>query len=292
MADHKKYHTYADYEMHGIGAIFNPPVGEGMKTPAPLPSPEVSGMLSALKGAIRLQMALRDHWLVRQSPGFFLYRPTYDENDFSHGVNSEIVSYKRLNKPEHDYLAGSYNRRIAFVYDIVDVAGYFAPKEIDGKNVFQSSIETITNAILECIRDLATTQNTDPPSGTSNNLQPEVSKILQTENWKAETIRALFNYCVQAQPGSSISVGNPLQFSQAAKEVIIRELLNGRQKALCVNTSEKIKFTSTHKKDDISQSTPDIPGALVCFATPLSQASIQRTRAAKLVGDFFKSGVC
>lgn len=55
---------------------------------------ELSGILRTLVLTIRYQMAMRDHLLVQQCPGFLLYRPFYDEGGFSRGVSKELQNWE------------------------------------------------------------------------------------------------------------------------------------------------------------------------------------------------------
>jgi hypothetical protein len=93
---------------------------------------EISGMLHVLMISIRQQMANRDHLLVRQCPGFLLYRPLHAdyEKSFSRGVQSEIDNWERINR-----LFSNKLRPILFVHHDTDLA------RIDLKSSDWSAIE-------------------------------------------------------------------------------------------------------------------------------------------------------
>jgi hypothetical protein len=100
------YDKYEDYERDMIAPIFDPPLdphGKRFGDPGKIWSAleettksEVSGLLRAFVMTIELQMTNRDHLLVRQCPGFLLYRPLYGENLFSDGVGAEISNRKDI----------------------------------------------------------------------------------------------------------------------------------------------------------------------------------------------------
>ena len=61
----------------------------------------ISGMLRTLESLITLQMANRDHLLVRQCPGLLLYRPLSPQKPgFTGGVRAEIRDQNLLRKFE------------------------------------------------------------------------------------------------------------------------------------------------------------------------------------------------
>lgn len=100
------YDKYEDYERDMIAPIFSPPLdraGKKFSDPSKIwdalddrTKSEVSGLLRALVMTIELQMTNRDHLLVRQCPGFLLYRPLYEESRFSDGVAAEISNRKDI----------------------------------------------------------------------------------------------------------------------------------------------------------------------------------------------------
>ena len=120
------YDKSEDYEREMIAAIFNPPLDrtdEGFPGPSTIWSDldertksEVSGLLRALVMTIELQMTNRDHLLVRQCPGFLLYRPLYGESRFSDGVAAETSNRK-------DIVNGLGERRpLLFIHTSEDAA--------------------------------------------------------------------------------------------------------------------------------------------------------------------------
>ncbi len=123
------FKNYEDYESRGLPLIFDPPVdSSGRRVGFPISGPEVSGMLRNLRESIRLQMAGRDHFLVRQCPGLFLYRPLYGKHEFSGGVESEIHTYDQIRKCKAR-AADDSKRRAAFIHDMKDAVGLFSKKE-------------------------------------------------------------------------------------------------------------------------------------------------------------------
>ena len=125
----KRFENYEDYESRGLPLIFDPPVdSSGRRVGFPISGPEVSGMLRNLRESIRLQMAGRDHLLVRQCPGLFMYRPLYGEHEFSGGVLSEIHTYDQIRKYTA-CAADDSKRRVAIIHDMTDAVELFAKKD-------------------------------------------------------------------------------------------------------------------------------------------------------------------
>ncbi len=117
------FKDYEEYERRARSLIFDPPLDTtGRRAEIPLADLELSGALKTLRESIRLQMAGRDHLLVRQCKGFLLYRPVYDELRFSGGVTAEIGNFTQLRKP--DNMSGDAGERmIAFIHDTGDARG-------------------------------------------------------------------------------------------------------------------------------------------------------------------------
>lgn len=119
-----EFTEYKDFERDGIGGMFNPPInGSGDRLDTRLPKnikkeifisdAEISGMLRTFIELMTMQMSGRDHLLVKQSFGFFLYRPLFDEIKFSRGVQMELITYEKIFKSE-----SKGKRRVFFVHDI------------------------------------------------------------------------------------------------------------------------------------------------------------------------------
>jgi hypothetical protein len=127
--------SYEEYEADCLQKIFDPPLDrEGRHVGLPncdervkgvlVGDSEVSGMLRTLEAVIRLQMANRDHLLVRQCPGFLLYRPTFEDPPrFTGGVRAEIRDQHNLRK--FDSAQRSYGRPMAFVHCTHDLQRMF-----------------------------------------------------------------------------------------------------------------------------------------------------------------------
>jgi len=154
------------FESQRISEIFNPPIDDnGRRVGMPLADDEISGMLRTLEIAVRLHMANRDHLLVRQCPGFFLYRPTYGKHKFSGGVTMEVSNFEEiLTHVTRD------KRRIAFVHsaadgkllfdksqDHVDVAGGDIYKAIDKANRDAGKSVTISHPQPKDVTDILKT---------------------------------------------------------------------------------------------------------------------------------------
>lgn len=134
--------SYAAYEQQCLQSIFDPPLdNEGARVGSPHGSDGVrgmlvgdaviSGMLRTLESLITLQMANRDHMLVRQCPGFLLYRPLSDEKPrFTGGVRAEIRDQNQLRKFENP--RQTFARPMVFIHSADDVKRFFTP-EPDGK---------------------------------------------------------------------------------------------------------------------------------------------------------------
>ena len=120
------FDSYDEFERRGIASIFDPPINDaGRRIGIPLTDDEISGMLRTLELAVRLQMAGRDHLLVRQCPGLFLYRPTCGEHKFSGGVTTEIENFEGILKH-----VDKVQRRIAFMHDAEDAKELFKGNQV------------------------------------------------------------------------------------------------------------------------------------------------------------------
>ena len=130
--------TYQEYEERCLQTIFAPPLYQQESDRAPILNAgervegmlmgdaEVSGMLKTLESLIKLQMANRDHLLVRQCPGFLMYRPTYqDDPRFTDGVRAELKHFHRLRAFESE--GGKLARPVAVVHSVEDLRQLFEP---------------------------------------------------------------------------------------------------------------------------------------------------------------------
>ena len=142
--------SYGQYEKECLQTIFDPPLdNKGARVGLPhcpahvkgmlVADAEVSGMLRTLESLITLQMANRDHLLVRQCPGLLLYRPLSDKKPrFTGGVRAEIRDQNQLRKFEPNL--STYGRPMVFVHSSDDVRRFFAPKSDAVKHIAQEMV--------------------------------------------------------------------------------------------------------------------------------------------------------
>ncbi|KKL17542.1 hypothetical protein LCGC14_2484520, partial [marine sediment metagenome] len=143
--DNKAFESYEDYESRGVPLIFDPPIdSSGRRVGLPLSDAEVSEMMRSLRESIRLQMAGRDHMLVRQCPGFFLYRPLYGKFELSSGVTVEIHTFNQIRKYSRS-VPESRNRLVAFIHDTADAIGHFSKTESDD---FRDAVHSASAALI------------------------------------------------------------------------------------------------------------------------------------------------
>ncbi len=129
--------SYEEYERGMLERIFDPALNEGGRARLPIDDDvvqgmikadsELSGMLMTLESLIQLQMSNRDHMLVRQCPGFLMYRPTHDVKPrFTSGVTTEIRDQHKLR--EFESAAQTFGRPIVAVHSKHDLEKCFAPE--------------------------------------------------------------------------------------------------------------------------------------------------------------------
>ncbi|MCH8879995.1 MAG: hypothetical protein IID34_08945 [Planctomycetes bacterium] len=138
------FNSDEEFERRGLRDVFDPPMDDqGRRLGVAVSDPELSGMLRTLNEAVRLQMAGRDHLLVRQCKGFFLFRPLHEAGTFSRGVQSELHTYDQIRKWDREQTDKSA-RRIAFVHGSDDVQLYFG-EDANGK--FRSPVNSVISRI-------------------------------------------------------------------------------------------------------------------------------------------------
>ena len=214
----RPFESYEDYEVRGLPSIFDPPVDQsGRRVGLPLSDPEVSGMLRNLRESIRLQMAGRDHLLVRQCPGFFLYRPLYSEYEFSGGVASEIHTYDQIRKYSAR-TAAAKRRHVAFVHDEKDVTGLFGERG-EGENVYFPDPVHQAAAALNAI---ATRLVESSGHKTRRPHSPEdrtVSQALQTLGDPTEAAKRIHDEMFPPARACPIGGEQPLDWSSTEAEL-------------------------------------------------------------------------
>ncbi len=126
------YDSYETFEKEQIAKVFDPPISEengevfwgdrpvdwAEFTPNQLH--EISGLMQALVMNMTLQMANRDHLLVRQCQGFLLFRPLFDKSSFSDGVRAEMDNWEALVQAEPSLMSETMMRPIFFLHADVD----------------------------------------------------------------------------------------------------------------------------------------------------------------------------
>jgi hypothetical protein len=161
--------SYASYEKECIQTIFDPPLDkDGTHVGLPHGSDAVrgmlvgdaviSGMLRTLESLIALQMANRDHLLVRQCPGLLLYRPLCEEKPrFTGGVRAEIRDQNQLRKFEDP--AQTFGRPMVFVHATDDVARFFAPDPAKGED--SSAVRSVSQELVKAAQEILSKREDD-----------------------------------------------------------------------------------------------------------------------------------
>ena len=189
----------------------------------PLSDPEVSGMLRNLRESIRLQMAGRDHLLVRQCPGFFLYRPLYEEFEFSGGVASETHTFDQIRKYSPE-VTGKKKRHIAFIHDAEDVTGFFSkPKDGDDEEFpqpVQQASAALHNAADELVGESVKTRRPNSPDDET------VSSALQKPGDADAEAQEIHDQMFPQRKHSSIGTEQPLPL-EATKDALTKDDTRG-----------------------------------------------------------------
>lgn len=279
--------SYEDHEGRMRHRIFDPPVSGPSGASLPVGDDQVSGMikgdgelsgmLMTLESLIQLQLANRDHMLVRQCPGFLMYRPTHGkEPRFTGGVKAEIRDQHQLRKFEE--VAKTFERPIVAVHSKNDLKKFFAPES-----------EFTVSAIDEVKR-------------AADELHKAQTRILQGRLTKESASSALANPTAQPEveqiynelffgEGGPISEVSQIPLAQA--EVPLRaSVLYARAWLLCGGRLEEdwawqyVYLPRPSSQDETSSysPTPDIPPTiLVVVADDLENDAGARVAAAKSV---------
>lgn len=282
----RPYADYDDYERRELLSIFDPPIDStGRRAGLPLSDPEVSGVLRTLKEAVRLQMAGRDHLLVRQCPGFFLYRPLHGEFEFSSGVDSELNTFDWI-RDYQPVAKGDRRRRIAFVHDNQDAVGLFKPTRSGetGRKQYRYAVRQISSAIYTYARELASRTNTRPPREPDKAI---VAAALQTSWDVDEVVKELHDCMFPVAKEGPIGGEQPLSWDQTReglKEIIQKEKI----KALSGGAEEAVRYSFSGDKPQYEFTTPGKPpDTYIDVVTGLDTTQKRRLNAADRARAFF-----
>ena len=238
------FKNYEDYERRGLSSIFDPPIdSSGRRVGLPLSDAEVSGLLRALKESIRLQMAGRDHLLVGQCPGLFLYRPLYGEFGFSSGVGAELNTFFQL----RDYakgVPGSIDRKVGFIHDNQDAAGLFSPKrnEKSQKEEYHKSVAIEALALqglaVKIVKRFRGKPKPPKPPGDA-----AVASALQTSGDPEEAMKVIYDQMFEPVEEGSIGVDHPPPSWEETRDDLKKEMRKLKAASLASDMSEKIRYT-------------------------------------------------
>ncbi|MCK4625999.1 MAG: hypothetical protein KAV00_11855 [Phycisphaerae bacterium] len=274
-----------DYEARGLSTIFDPPINSsGRRIGLPLSDPEVSGILRTLKESIRLQMAGRDHLLVRQCPGFFLYRSLYDEFEFSGGVASEINTFDKTREYAPS-LPGGKKRRVVFIHDKKDAVGLFTQKE-DGN--FPDAVHQAKAALQSETYSLA--QNSDPKRKSPSVLSDKtVAEAFQGMGDPEEVAKLIHDEMSPPVKEGNIGV-EPQSLNWDATKSILKQIVEReRVKAFSSDISQKVCYTYSQDKVEWPWpvTTDDSPDTHVDVVEGLDNTPSRRDAAAIRAKEFF-----
>jgi len=284
---------YESYETDNLQRIFDPPLDMNLKHVG-LPNcdektkgiligdPEVSGMLRTLDGLIRLQMANRDHLLVRQCPGFLLFRPLFnDPADYTKGVRSEIREQNRLRRIEDP--EKTYHRPMAFIHCKSDLERAFKQGSQFLKMTI-SDLERIANT-LQAEHDFLNFGKLD------GNL---VGDIMRRPGDPTADLHSIYLSLFTSETGS-ISQFPALSF-EATKDNIFRVLMEHRIGRLChifPHVTWYWRYIALDSEGDTlyehTDNTEIAPIILAAVLENLYSSSQQILKAAELTCSHFKN---
>jgi len=283
------FRDYEDYEERGLPLIFDPPLDQsGRRVGLPLSDPEVSGMLRNLRESIRLQMAGRDHLLVRQCPGFFLYRPLYGEYEFSGGVASEIHTYDQIRKYSAD-VAGKSRRHVAFIHDSEDAAELFKKVQQGDAELFPDPVHQASAALNSAAAKLVdeSTVKTRRPRSPEDET---VSKALQDFGEKEGTAEKLHEEMFPPARAGSIGGEQPLSLD-ATRDPLQKTIRMERIKALSCDIGHDVVYTYAESEPVLKFDVGDgLPDTLLDIVARLEKDESRRMAAAARARDFFAGG--
>ena len=284
----KDFTDYSDFAIRGLPQIFNPPIdSSGKRAGLPLSDLEVSGMLRTLRESIRLQMAARDHLLVRQCPGLFLYRPLYDEFEFTGGVLSEIHTFHQIRKYSPE-ISGKRMRYVSFIHDTNDAKGAFSKKE--DENGFPDTIHRASSALTAKACDLVhkSTHKSKLPASPDNKT---VAKALQNmEDLEGDFKDIHTDMFPSVKPGT---IGNeqPLDWDET-KDMLKHTVKSERTQALSSDISENVvyKYFDANQKIISEWNSSKDADTYVEVVDDLDANSEQRKNTAIRTRQFFARG--
>lgn len=207
--DGAAFNSYEDFERHGLPSALRPPDGmiSGVETVLQDETlvRELSGLLRTLKEYIRIQMAGRDHLLVGQCPGFFLYRPLDNrDHSFSKGVESEIRLFCTTRRYEAECDDQYLPRLMYFAHGSEDVTNFFAVPQ-------RADVECpVRDVAANCLRELQTSTTSQRRTGerfahTPNNTAlSQVAACLLQQRPGDDQLTALLESMVLPDPAGSI----------------------------------------------------------------------------------------
>jgi len=227
----REFADYPDFERRGLTTIFDPPLAAaGRGIGFPLPDPEVSGILRALNESIRLQMAGRDHLLVRKCPGMFLFRPVYDEGKFSSGVDAEIITFENTRRYEQR-VDGKPPRRIAFIHDVEDANAYFGAEGPDGHD-YRTPVHEVAGAVEARARALAASARAGLKTRSPARVSEEaVAQAARTYADPEDGVRALYAQLFPLRDAAAIGTMEALSW-EATRESLTEALVRARAASL------------------------------------------------------------
>lgn len=224
------YESYEEYEANCLQTIFDPPLdSEGNRVSLPngdervagflMGDPEVSGMLRTLESVIRLQLANRDHLLVRQCPGFLLYRPTFEDPPrFTGGVRAEIRDQHFHRK--FDTSGTGFGRPMAFVHSLCDL-----------QRMFTNGSQFVAN-VMEQIRQKAREIVASREDAEIGELEPNlIINAMSDPGIPDKHVDGVHRGLFRPESGS-ISMMDPPSLD-ATKNALNSVLLESRVRSLC-----------------------------------------------------------
>lgn len=181
-------------------------------------------MLRTLELAVKLQMANRDHLLVRQCPGFFLYRPTYGRHRFSGGVSMEIANFEQILRHVKG-LSGEGERRIAFLHEADDARKLFSKSP--------SHVAIAGGQVMNVVKRVH--QSTGKPGVVVPPGVKFVTEALQTLRAPSNAhIGRMIRHMYSLSPDSPIGTTQPVELAQV--KLAIQDVVE-RSRAALLTTS-------------------------------------------------------
>ena len=284
--------SYEEYEANCLQTIFDPPLDlEGSRVSLPnadqrtvgflMGDPEVSGMLRTLESVIRLQMANRDHLLVRQCPGFLLYRPTFEDPPrFTGGVRAEIRDqhfHRRF-----DTSGAGFGRPMAFVHSVSDL-----------RKIFKAGSQFVANA-MEPIRQKAREIVAKREDAEIGVLDPTVViDAMADPGAPSQHVERIHRGLFRPDSGSISMIDPPsldatkVALSSVVLETRVWSLCNGKPTEGWEWRYVAIAGQGSELCNELGLSVEERPIMLACVVEDLEISASQRTKAASVVHRHF-----